>query len=353
MSILFSNNKKRISNIIILIIVIIVCLSVVPNAVFATDNSAKEDSLLNKYLNESKYKKIAVTLDPEKRKKTELPEGGGTSDNRAKTQGGIGEQEIFQEAQKKKAEEREAERQRQIRENQIRIQNVRRAARSEFTALNPIKGVTDADAAKDPSKFFNGMFMFGVSIAAFLAVLMIAIGGIQYMSTDAVSGKTEGRERIQYAVMGLLLVLFSWILLKQINPEILNFNFLNKDISGSDISGYTSRQDSQSGQSTSNINNNFTYYKDEDVYTGQNEQGFYKVIGEDKDGNEIRFYPDLQTEPGGNNAARNQTQESIYRNSVENFEEQNEANLGDEGIMTDTQRLQRTVDEINKELFNN
>ena len=65
------------------------------------------------------------------------------------------------------------------------------------------------------------MFMFGISIAAFLAVLMIAIGGIQYMSTDAVSGKTEGKERIQYAVMGLLLVFFSWILLKQINPEIL------------------------------------------------------------------------------------------------------------------------------------
>ena len=108
-----------------------------------------------------------------------------------------------------------------------RIQNARREARSDFTALSPIPGVTDEAAAKDPSKFFNGMFMFGISIAAFLAVLMIAIGGIQYMSTDAVSGKTEGRERITYAIMGLLLVLFSWILLRQINPEILNFNFLD------------------------------------------------------------------------------------------------------------------------------
>ena len=107
------------------------------------------------------------------------------------------------------------------------IQDIRREARSEFTALNPIPGVTDAEAAESPSKFFNGMFMFGISIAAFLAVLMIAIGGIQYMSTDAVSGKSEGRERIIYAVMGLLLVLFSWILLRQINPEILDFNFLD------------------------------------------------------------------------------------------------------------------------------
>jgi len=108
-----------------------------------------------------------------------------------------------------------------------RIQNERREARSDFTALNPIPGVTDASAARDPSKFFNGMFMYGISIAAFLAVIMIAIGGMQYMSTDAVSGKAEGKERIQYAVMGLLLVLFSWILLRQINPEILNFGFLD------------------------------------------------------------------------------------------------------------------------------
>jgi len=112
-------------------------------------------------------------------------------------------------------------------QDQQRIQSTRREARSDFTALNPIPGVTDASAARDPSKFFNGMFMYGISIAAFLAVIMIAIGGMQYMSTDAVSGKAEGKERIQYAVMGLLLVLFSWILLRQINPEILNFGFLD------------------------------------------------------------------------------------------------------------------------------
>ena len=54
--------------------------------------------------------------------------------------------------------------------------------------------------------------------------MMIAFGGIQYMSTDAIHGKSEGRERITYALMGLLLVLFSWILLNTINPDILSFN---------------------------------------------------------------------------------------------------------------------------------
>ncbi|MFQ5661885.1 MAG: hypothetical protein ACE5F2_01375 [Candidatus Paceibacteria bacterium] len=94
---------------------------------------------------------------------------------------------------------------------------------TEFVPLEPIPGVIDAETAKDPSKFFNGLFTFGIAIAGFLAVVMIAVGGIQYMSTDAVSGKGEGRERITYALMGLLLILFSWILLKTINPDILNF----------------------------------------------------------------------------------------------------------------------------------
>lgn len=105
--------------------------------------------------------------------------------------------------------------------------NIINAQSKEFVPLVGIPGVIDAEAAKDPSKFFNGMFTFGISIAGFLAVLMIAVGGIQYMSTDAISGKTEGKERITYAIMGLLLVLFSWVLLNQINPNILNLDIFN------------------------------------------------------------------------------------------------------------------------------
>lgn len=78
------------------------------------------------------------------------------------------------------------------------------------------------ESVNNTSVFFNNLFTFGIYIAGFLATIMIAVGGIQYMSTDAVSGKTEGRERITYAIMGLLLVLFSWILLNQINPDLLN-----------------------------------------------------------------------------------------------------------------------------------
>lgn len=95
----------------------------------------------------------------------------------------------------------------------------------EFVPLEPeFFEALGKDADKDLSSFFNGLFRLGIMIAGFLAVVMITVGGIQYMSTDAVSGKGEGRERITYALMGLLLVLFSWILLNTINPEILDFS---------------------------------------------------------------------------------------------------------------------------------
>ena len=99
---------------------------------------------------------------------------------------------------------------------------------SEFVPLQTIKDVIDKTTAKNPSLFFNAMFDFGIVIAGFLAVIMIAYGGIRYMSTDAIHGKSEGREIITAALMGLLLILFSYILLKTINPDILKFDLFNK-----------------------------------------------------------------------------------------------------------------------------
>lgn len=102
-------------------------------------------------------------------------------------------------------------------------ETVKQKKPAEFVPLETIPGIIEKGNT-DLNQFFNGLFTFGIVIAGFLAVVMIAVGGIQYMSTDAVSGKGEGRERITYALMGLLLILFSWILLNTINPDILNFS---------------------------------------------------------------------------------------------------------------------------------
>ncbi len=54
-------------------------------------------------------------------------------------------------------------------------------------------GTEAANTQTDLSSYLNSVFYAGLGVACGLAVIMIVIGGIQYMSTDAISGKSEGR----------------------------------------------------------------------------------------------------------------------------------------------------------------
>ena len=72
----------------------------------------------------------------------------------------------------------------------------------------------------------NGLFTFGLSVGAMLAVLRIAYAGWLYMgSADMWSKKGEGIAVFQDAILGLLLLLGVWLILFQINPDILNLDF--------------------------------------------------------------------------------------------------------------------------------
>ncbi len=71
--------------------------------------------------------------------------------------------------------------------------------------------------------FLSQAFSFGLAIAAALAVIMIVWGGVQIMTTDSWSGKSEGKQKIWDAIWGLGLALVSWLILYTINPDILNF----------------------------------------------------------------------------------------------------------------------------------
>jgi type IV secretory pathway VirB2 component (pilin) len=74
------------------------------------------------------------------------------------------------------------------------------------------------------SGYLNVMIRIFIGLCAVLAVVMIVIGGIEYMTSELVSSKEAGKERIRGAIFGLLLALGAWTLLNQINPDILNTN---------------------------------------------------------------------------------------------------------------------------------
>ena len=188
--------SKKIVKTIVLIITIMICFSVITEQIFADKVSDTEGLYYTE--NDPLLEKVKERI---KEAQTKLQQGESIEETTA-------EKSI------RESQEREMLKQvDKFYKEKIKI---------DFVPLAPIPGLIDKDTAKDPSKFFNALFTYGITIAGLLAVIMITVGGIQYMSSDAVSNKTEGRERITYALMGLLLVLFSWVLLYTINPEILN-----------------------------------------------------------------------------------------------------------------------------------
>lgn len=93
-----------------------------------------------------------------------------------------------------------------------------------YTLLEPIMGVTAINTASDLATFFNFLFKMLIGLCSLLAVVMIIIGGIEYLTTEAFTGKSGARERIENAVTGLVLLAAVYLILYTINPNLLKLN---------------------------------------------------------------------------------------------------------------------------------
>lgn len=85
-------------------------------------------------------------------------------------------------------------------------------------------------------ELFNAAFRIAIAIGAILAVVRLVYAGFIYMSTDMFGVKNNAKEIIWSALTGLLLLLSIWIILNQINPDILNLDLL-RSASGYDSVG--------------------------------------------------------------------------------------------------------------------
>jgi len=63
-----------------------------------------------------------------------------------------------------------------------------------------------------------------VALAAILAVIMLAIGGFKYMTSESVFKLGDAKEQIVNAVVGLLVVLAAILVLTTINPGMIANN---------------------------------------------------------------------------------------------------------------------------------
>lgn len=82
--------------------------------------------------------------------------------------------------------------------------------------------------------FLNAAFTMTLSLGAILAVLQLARAGWLYMgAADMWGSKQKAKEIISDAIIGLLLLIGIYIILYQINPNLLNLNVLQEFSSSS------------------------------------------------------------------------------------------------------------------------
>ena|SRR3989344_1390666 len=97
-------------------------------------------------------------------------------------------------------------------------------AQTEGSKLGQLYSTTDGNL----SNFINGLFKFGIAIGAIIAVLRLAYAGFLYMgSADMWSSKSEAKKILADVTLGLLILLSIYLILYQINPDIVKLKALD------------------------------------------------------------------------------------------------------------------------------
>lgn len=111
--------------------------------------------------------------------------------------------------------------------------------------------------------FVNSAFKLSIRIAGAVAVGVFVWGGITYMTQPfgvSEGGVGEAKARMQNAVLGLLMLLATWVIFNQINPDILNLKInatsLQQPTQSSGGPPQDNGQTQQPRNSVETINNN-------------------------------------------------------------------------------------------------
>ena len=73
--------------------------------------------------------------------------------------------------------------------------------------------------------FVNSIFQIALGMLMVLAVIMIVIAGVEYMTVESIYGKSEAKTKITGAVTGLILALGIFLILGTIDKRLLEVNF--------------------------------------------------------------------------------------------------------------------------------
>ncbi len=116
----------------------------------------------------------------------------------------------------------------QVSDNQNTVPAAQTGSRG-YTLLADIPTVAVKTSTSLP-EYMKGIIVAAIGLAIVFAVLMIVIGGIQYIVAQTPFAMGDAKKRIGGAILGLILALLSYLILQVINPELLNIGLNLKTI---------------------------------------------------------------------------------------------------------------------------
>jgi hypothetical protein len=104
-----------------------------------------------------------------------------------------------------------------------------------YCLLAPLPGLEKIET-NDIGKYFNILFNVAIGICGVLAVIMLIIHGISYMTSESFTEKAELKKKIWGPIGGLLLALGAYAILNTIDPALTGKDGLTLDQVSNDIS---------------------------------------------------------------------------------------------------------------------
>lgn len=75
------------------------------------------------------------------------------------------------------------------------------------------------------AEYIAGLYRYSLNLGGVIATVMIVIGGFQYLTAGGDAGRVKaGKQRITDAVIGLLLLVGSYVILNTVNPDLVTLS---------------------------------------------------------------------------------------------------------------------------------
>ncbi len=92
---------------------------------------------------------------------------------------------------------------------------------------------TSSGGLSTPVDLLNALFTLSITIGAMLAVFMFIFGGLQMITArDNAGNVTAGKKKMANAVLGLLMLLSTFIVLTTINPQLTELKIFGDSLKG-------------------------------------------------------------------------------------------------------------------------